>query len=208
MTSASPARSSRSGSVCERLGIGEHGRGLMKRADEILAAGMIDAGLAADRRIHLREQRRWHLHERDAALVTGGGEASHVADHAAAQRNDAGIAREAVGDQHVEHARDVRERLVHLAVRQRHFHATPRRERGGELGGVQRPDGRVGDQQDVARGNGPVELGLELHGAGADEDRIAAYSQFYFDSLHAESVVADCADVQSICGLRPFPGPP
>ena len=31
------------------------------------------------------------------------------------------------------------------------------------FGGVQRPDGGVGDQQDVARGDGPVELGLELH---------------------------------------------
>ena len=185
MTSASPARSSRSGSVCKRVGIGEHGRGLMKRANEILAAGMIDAGLAADRRVHLGEQRGWHLHEGDAALVTGRGEASHVADHAAAQRDDAGIARETVGDQDVEHARDVRERLVRLAVGQRHLDAASRRERGGELRGVQRADGRVGDQQDVACGYGAVELGLELHGAGADEDRIAAFSQIYFDSLHA-----------------------
>ena len=112
MTSASPARNSRSGKRGERVGIGEHGGGLMKRADEVLAAGMVDAGLAADRRIHLREQRGWNLHERDAALVTGGREAGHVADHAAAQRNDAGIARKAVGDEHVEHARDVGERLV------------------------------------------------------------------------------------------------
>ena len=119
---------------------------------------MIDAGLAADGGIHLRQQRGGHLHEGDAALVAGGGKAGHVADHAAAERDDAGVAREAVGDQHVEHARDVRERLVHLAVGQRHLDAAPRRERGGELGGVQRPDGGVGDQQHVARRNRLAEL--------------------------------------------------
>ena len=65
-----------------------------------------------------------------------------------------------------------------------HFDAAPRRQRRGEFGGVQRADGGIGDQQDVARGHRPVELGLELHGAGADEDRIAALAQIDVNSLH------------------------
>ena len=52
MTSASPARNSRRQRP-QRLGIGEHRARLMKRADEVLAAGMVDAGLAADGRVHL-----------------------------------------------------------------------------------------------------------------------------------------------------------
>ena len=121
ITSARPARSSRRGSVAECVRVREHRGGLMERADHVLAAGMVHAGLAADGGIHLRQQRGRHLHERDAALVAGRREAGHVADDAAAQRHDAGIAREAVGDQHVQHARDVREGLVLLAVRQDDF---------------------------------------------------------------------------------------
>ena len=162
MTSASPARSSRSGSVFKVSGIGEYGRGLMKGTNEVLAARMIDAGLAAHRRVHLGQQGGRHLHEGDAALVTGSGESGHVADHATAQRDDAGIAAESICDQHVEHARDVRERLVHLAIRQRHFDAASRRERGGEPGGVQRAHGRIGHQQDVACGYRPGKFFVAL----------------------------------------------
>ncbi len=62
--SASPARSSRSGSVRERIGVGDDRRGLVECADQVLAARVIDAGLAADRRIDLREQRGRQLHDR------------------------------------------------------------------------------------------------------------------------------------------------
>ena len=41
--------------------------------------------------------------------------------------------------------------LCTLAVGQLDLDAAPRRQRGGELGGVQRTDGGVGDQQHVAR---------------------------------------------------------
>jgi hypothetical protein len=39
----------------QRAGIGEDAARLVKRADHVLAARMIDTGLAADRRIHLRQ---------------------------------------------------------------------------------------------------------------------------------------------------------
>ena len=49
---------------------------------------MVDARLAADRRIDLRQQRGRQLDVVDAALIAGGGEAGHVTDDAAAQRDD------------------------------------------------------------------------------------------------------------------------
>ena len=92
MTSASPARSSRGGSVPSVSVSAITAARLVERADQVLAARVIDAGLAADRGIDLREQRRRHLHEVDAALVAGGREPGHVADHAAAERDHAGVA--------------------------------------------------------------------------------------------------------------------
>ena len=69
MTSARPADSSRSGSVSQRVGIGQHQPRLIERADHVLAERMVDPGLAADRGIHLGEQRGRHLDERHAAQV-------------------------------------------------------------------------------------------------------------------------------------------
>ena len=60
----------------------------MEGADEVLAVARVDAGLAADRGIDLREERGRHLHEAHAAAHDGGGEAREVADHAAAERDD------------------------------------------------------------------------------------------------------------------------
>ena len=69
----------------QRVEVGQHQSGLMKGADQILAARRVDGGLAADRRIHLRQQGRRDLDEVDAALVDRRGEARQIADHAAAE---------------------------------------------------------------------------------------------------------------------------
>ena len=63
------------------------------------ALRMIDRGLAADRGIHLREQRRRNLDVVDAALIAGSGETGHVADDAAAERDHGGVAVETRIDQ-------------------------------------------------------------------------------------------------------------
>ena len=76
ITSARPALQLAVRQGREHIGIGDDRARLIKGADEILAAGMIDAGLAADRGVHLREQRRRHLHIADAALVAGGRKAA------------------------------------------------------------------------------------------------------------------------------------
>jgi hypothetical protein len=60
----------------------------VERADQVLAERMVDADLAADGAVDLRQQRRRHVHERDAAQERGGGEAGGVADDAAADGDD------------------------------------------------------------------------------------------------------------------------
>ncbi len=65
--------------------VGEHEARLMERADQVLALGRVDAGLAADRGIDLGEQRRRDLHEADAAAKDARREARKIAHHAAAK---------------------------------------------------------------------------------------------------------------------------
>ena len=85
----------------EQRGIGEHQHRLMERADEILAVRRVDAGLAADRGVDLRQQRGRHLHEIKPAPHAGRGKAGEIADHAAAQRDHQIIALDARRDQRV-----------------------------------------------------------------------------------------------------------
>src|SRR5258708_13872048 len=59
----------------------------MEHADEVLAVARIDRGLAADRGIHLRQQRGRHLHIVEPAPHCRGREARKVANHAASQRH-------------------------------------------------------------------------------------------------------------------------
>ena len=118
MTSASPARNSRGGKGPERIQIRQHGAWLVKRADQVLAARVIDPGLAADGRIDLRQQRRRHLHEIDAALVARGRKSGHVADDAAAECDDARVAIQPSADQGIEHLSQHLECLVLLAIGQ------------------------------------------------------------------------------------------
>ena len=174
MTSASPARNSRHGEGFERFGVSEDGSGLMKGANQILAAGMVDAGLAADRRVDLREQRGGHLHERHAALVAGRGKSGHVANNAAAERNDCAVAAEAVRHQHIDDARDGSQRLVRLAIRQDGFDDATATEGLGQRVHIKGRDGGIADNQHVAAGKvGANEIRLTQQ-ALADQNRVAA----------------------------------
>ena len=76
------------GQAVERRGVDEDQGGLVEAADQILAGLRIDRGLAADRRIDLRQQSGGHLDEVAAAFQDRGGKADQIADHAAAQRDD------------------------------------------------------------------------------------------------------------------------
>ena len=116
MISARPALCSRSGSVAS-VAVSDDCDGLMERADEILPTGMVDAGLAADGGVDLREQGRRDLDVGDSALIARRRKSGSVADDSAAQCNDRRVAPEAIGDEHIEQARYRRERFVRFAIR-------------------------------------------------------------------------------------------
>ena len=69
----------------QRVGVHHHQLRLPDRADVVLALGQVHAGLAADRRVDHRQERRGHVEQTDAALVGGRDEAHQVAHHAAAE---------------------------------------------------------------------------------------------------------------------------
>ncbi len=77
---------------------------------------MIDADLAADRAVDLREQRRRDLHHRHAAQVGRRREAGDVADDAAADGDDRRRAIGAGADQRVVDAADGGQVLEAFAV--------------------------------------------------------------------------------------------
>ena len=63
----------------------------MKRADQVFAARMIDAGFASDRGIGLGQQCRRNLRHGDSAQASRGGESGRIANRPAAQsENDSG----------------------------------------------------------------------------------------------------------------------
>jgi hypothetical protein len=93
---------------------------LVKRPDHVLAHWMIDACLATDRRIHLREQRRRNLDKRHASHVAGGGESCHVTHHPAAKRVHDRLAIAAVLQQRIEDQVERFPILVRLSVREHH----------------------------------------------------------------------------------------
>ena len=84
------------GQSAQGIEIAQHQTRLVKRAHEIFTGLQIDADLAADGAVHLRQQRRRHLHKRDAAQIRRGDEPGQIADHAAAERDDEGFAFEPV----------------------------------------------------------------------------------------------------------------
>ena len=118
MTSASPARSSRPGQGREGVGVGDHGRRLMKRPDQVLPARVIDTSLAADGGVDLREQRGRHLHVGDARAGSKPPRNPRDPHHPAAQGDHGAVAREAIGDQDVDQSRHVLQRLVRLPIGQ------------------------------------------------------------------------------------------
>jgi len=150
----------------------------MERADHVLAERMVDRGLAADRRVDLREQRRGHLHARDAAQVDRRREAGHVADHAAAERDDR---RRAIGPELEETRQEVAQRLqalVLLAVGDQHDVGRDAGlvERRAQRRQVVRGNDRVGDDDRPAR----VARQHVAHPGerpAADHDRVAARAE-------------------------------
>ena len=154
-------------------GVGDHQLRVVEEADGVLPARQVDAGLAADRGVHLGEEGGGHLDEVDAAEEAAGGEAAEVADAAAAEGDEAAVALAAGGEHLVPQPLGRGDRLRRLAVghRQRHLPGGARGQRvegrtveGGEAGRREEEDGAAGGPAGEVR----PRLGER---PGADEDR-------------------------------------
>jgi hypothetical protein len=146
---------------------------LVERADEILAARVVHSCFATHRRIHLREEGRRYLHERNAALITGRSETGHIANDTAAERHDRAITPKAIRDEDVQNARDSSQGLVRLTVRQDDLDHTSRSKGSGQRIQIERRNRRITNDQHIARRDVLAqELGL-AEKAIADQDGIA-----------------------------------
>ena len=63
------------GQGVQHVDVGQHQAGLVEGADQVLALGGVDPGLAADRTVDLRQKRGRQLHEAHAPAQDGGGKA-------------------------------------------------------------------------------------------------------------------------------------
>ena len=92
---------------------------LIERANHVFAQRVVDGRFPAHRRVHLRQQRSWHLHERHATHIAGCGKACDVAYHAAAQSVKRSFAVCSLLKQGVKNQVQRLPILVSLAIRQR-----------------------------------------------------------------------------------------
>ena len=65
----------------------QHRARLVEGSEQILARHEIDARFPTDGRIHLRQHGRWHLDDIHTSHIDRGQEPGHIADYAAAERN-------------------------------------------------------------------------------------------------------------------------
>ena len=186
----------------ERIEIGQHQRGLVEGADEVLARTGIDCGLAADRTVNLREQCGGQLHEAAAALEDRAGETGEVADDPSAQGKHMVAALDALSEHPVGELRQALPALRRLA----RGHIEPARlhscilQRAGDRLAPALARIFVGDDADVAL----ADEGGSLPGDIVEQARphahfVFAPCQFDVDYSHA-SIASRMALAVSACG--------
>ena len=164
----------------QRLDVGDHEPRLMEGADQVLPQRVVDGGLAADRRIDLRQERRRHLDDGHATQQRRSREAREIADHAAPQRHDDGAPIEAGLEEAIVDDGKPREILVLFAVRQRHDDRLEVRiaQRPHERFAPQRLDALAGhDRAPTAEPRARQARTDEVEQVAADEHRICALAE-------------------------------
>ena len=157
---------------------------------------MVDAGLAADRGVDLREQRGRNLHERHAALVDRGGEPGDVADDAASQRNDGGRPLRLLLEKPRQHVVQRIPALVDLAVgdEERLGRDSRAAKRVAQRREPRFCDRRIADDHHARRGEDRREQPPRLaQRPRADMDRIAARAKRDRERLHRRASAHDGA---------------
>ena len=146
---------------------------LVESADEVLAERMVDSHLAADGRIHLRQQCRRHMHEADAAKPGGGGKARDISDDTAADGDDGdgsvgGRLRQRIVDEP-----DRPDRLRPLPVR--HEAVSGEGEGGADPLAVRPPDGWTRDDEPRAVAAGLGDPAVQMfHRTRTDANPVGA----------------------------------
>ncbi len=168
----------------QRVGIGEHQARLVEGADKVLALRRIDASLAADGGIHLRQQRRRDLHEANTAAQDRRRKSGEVADDAAAQRHDEITALQAQLKQALAQGLQLVEALSRLARRQNDRADVTAVVLQSRFQGVEMKARDVRVRDDGAAGS-PDPRGDQLTGArqqaGADQHVVRALAQRHVD---------------------------
>ncbi|MDO8547644.1 MAG: hypothetical protein Q7R68_09835 [Nitrospirales bacterium] len=100
----------------KNIRVAQYQLGLIERPNQILAQWMVDAGLASNAGIDLRNKGRRHLHKRDAAQIDGGCEAGEIADYPAPQCEEHGFAFVPTTDKLIEDGGHPSQRLGSLTV--------------------------------------------------------------------------------------------
>ena len=175
------------GQGLQRASVGHDQPGLMEGPHHVLAARVVDAGLAAHRGIDLRQQAGGHLHEVDAALEAGGGKAGQVAHHAASQRHDQALAVQPCLQHAVMDGVELLPALAGLAGRHHDAHhlVCHRGQQCLNLGAVDRVDVAVGDDGHRAAACQRLEGGILVQQAVADLDVVAAFAEIDGQDLGA-----------------------
>ncbi|QTK81333.1 Hypothetical protein AT6N2_L0403 [Agrobacterium tumefaciens] len=102
----------------EHRRIGQDQIRLVKNTEKVLAVAAVDAGLATDGGIDLRQKRGRYLHEADAAAHNACRKTSEIADHAAAQRDHRIVALHACSENCIADRHEMLEALGLFTCRQ------------------------------------------------------------------------------------------
>ncbi|MNZ97286.1 hypothetical protein D3C78_1165140 [compost metagenome] len=138
---------------------------------------MVDAGLAADRRVDLGQQGGRHLDEVDAALIARRSEAGHVADNATTEGHHRGAAVVPGREEAVENQLQGFPVFVGFAIREDHWQHRIGTQRLAETFEIQGRDGLVGNDGNLPAGNVRRQQFWLLKQAFANVDRVAALAQ-------------------------------
>src|SRR5581483_8914760 len=189
----------------ERL-VEEDERRPVEGADEVLAVGDVDAGLAADRGVDLPDERRRHRRPPDSAQIRRRGEARDVRRASPAEGDDGAFA---VESELAPEARDHRRLLCLLARRQLVRRLQPRAERLLRARPVDAHHVRVRAERDRAvAGNKlaePVEAAaLRVHARRGEHRRLRVVRDGVGDlAVERLPVLVEPAEQLLVLGERP-----
>src|SRR6476620_12060992 len=137
----------------QKLRIGQDERRLIKRADHILAGGMVDSGLAADRAVDQCQQAGRDLHDADSAEHDRRSKPGQIADHPTAERDHDIVALDSALEHRTNDGTGGIPALAAFATwnGDRLDRQSGRFERSAHALTMKRPDIRIGDDEGLPR---------------------------------------------------------